>query len=155
MHLDVDYLHILGISSREVSPLSDRSACSSNVLDRRGILLLLVLLPLPPVHSEELGKHERDNVIILISFPSFSLTLPFYPFLYPSPLRMEIMYCWRARILYGCTVIQIGRKRGNFETAWQKILGQSRSQHERRELRDMKMTYNSSLTSLKDWNMMS
>lgn len=72
-----NHLQILGISSSEVSPLSDKSAsesCSSNVLDRRGILLLLLLIP-PPVHSE-LGKHERDNVIIVItSSLLFSLSL--------------------------------------------------------------------------------
>lgn len=94
---DYNYLHILGISSREVSPLSVRSASesfSSYVLDRRGILLLLLLLPPPPVHSEELGKHERDNVIIAI----FStLTLAFYP----SPLRMEITFAREVWILYG------------------------------------------------------
>ena len=79
------YLQILGISSNEVSPLSDRSAsesCSSNVLDRRGILLLLSLLLLPPVHSEP-GKHERDNVIIVLLFP-FNICISLPP-------RMEIM----------------------------------------------------------------
>ena len=120
-----NYSQILGISSREVSPLSDKSASesfSSNVLDRSGILLLLEL---PPLHSELLGKQERDNVIIVI--PSSSLSLFLSLSLPPAQCSVPFpFFGWRlciaeTGILYGCGVYFQWQKHSSQTDGWMYI----------------------------------